>query len=292
MKRNSKPSHWPLRLLLVVALLTVMAGWPPPAQAQGQAQAAPPERALNFAVLPYTSPRALMEIYEPLVKRIEQRLERPVRLVTAPDLPTLRQRALEGSYDFIIPPNTMVADLVEEGYLVVARGMPSFRGGVIVRQDSSVRRLEDLRGRTLAGVGRHSYGGYLFLRPRLEQAGIDPDRDLKTVFGSLDNIIYGVINGQFDAGIGRLDMLHHPRHSALLPRLRLVEESNDIPQFPFMVAEWFCEASVAVLLDELLRLSPDNHEDFPLLNSLGISRMEAATFADYEPFIKLLSEVP
>ena len=274
--------------LFLPVLVLVLNVWLPMARAQP----APPERTLNFAVLPYQSPRALVEIYEPLVKRMEQRLERPVRLITAPDIATLRQRALAGSYDFIIPPNTMVADLVEGGYRVVARGMPSFRGGVIVRQDSSVKGLEELRGRTLAAVGRHSYGGYLFLRPRFEAAGIDPDRDLKTIFGSVDTVLYGVINGQFDSGVVRLDVLQHPRHSALLAQLRVIEESVDIPQFPFMVAELFCEASVAVLVEELMQLSPENPDDLPLLNSLGINRMEAATFADYHSFIQLLSEVP
>jgi phosphonate transport system substrate-binding protein len=72
---------------------------------------------------------------------------------------------------------------------------------IIVRADSPIRSIEDLRGRTLAFTSPTSNSGYKAPSALLEsQFGMKAERDFGTAFsGKHDNSILGVINGDYDA---------------------------------------------------------------------------------------------
>lgn len=72
---------------------------------------------------------------------------------------------------------------------------------IIVKTDSPIRTIEDLRGRTLAFTSPTSNSGYKAPSALLEQQfGMKADRDFKTAFsGKHDNSILGVVNGDYDA---------------------------------------------------------------------------------------------
>lgn len=72
---------------------------------------------------------------------------------------------------------------------------------IIVKADSPIQKIEDLRGRTLAFTSPTSNSGYKAPSALLEsQFGMKADRDFKTAFsGKHDNSILGVVNGDYDA---------------------------------------------------------------------------------------------
>lgn len=105
---------------------------------------------LQMGVLPYLSSERLFGIFLPMKEYLETRLERRIVLTTAPDFRTYVQRAARGDYDIYqtAPHLAMLAE-VEHGYRRVSRFSRQLDVHVVVRRSGPVRRLEDLRGRTV-----------------------------------------------------------------------------------------------------------------------------------------------
>jgi len=244
---------------------------------------------IKFAVFPYKSPKSVIEVFGPLVARLEKKLGKKVQLVSAPDAQTFLAKGLAGEYDLALPSPSVYYKMMPAGYTVIARGVPSFWGGVIVRQDSEIKNIEQCKGKKVAAIGEHSYGGYMFFKDLLEEKKIDTAKDLDIQFlGKVDTIIYGVLNKKYDVGVIRINTLELPDFVALKDQFRVIARSPEIPQFPFVVKSGMDQRTVAAILEVLTSLSPDKPEDLEILKSLQISKVVSATKGDYDQFYELI----
>lgn len=84
-----------------------------------------------------------------------------------------------------------------------AEGGMGYYSALLVRADSPIRSLSDMKGRTLGYVDFNSTSGYLFPRAKMRQQGVDPDTFFgKTSFaGGHTQAVMALENGQFDATI-------------------------------------------------------------------------------------------
>ncbi len=91
---------------------------------------------------------------------------------------------------------------VQVALVTVRFDRTTYRGQIVVRADSGITKLEDLKGKTMCWVDTNSTSGYIIPRITLKANGIDPDKDFaKTVeAGSHNNVIMAVYNGDCDAG--------------------------------------------------------------------------------------------
>lgn len=246
---------------------------------------------IRFGVFPYKSPKSIVEIYGPLAAYLEKKLDRKVRIFSAPDAKSFTDKAVRGEYDLLLLALPVYYKLRPAGYRVIARGMPSFYGGVIVRKDSGISTVGQLKGKKVAAVGKYSYGGYLFLLPRLEEKGLDPRADVEFMFsGKVDTIIYGVINKTFDAGLLRLDTLDHSDYNGIREQLRVVDRSPEIPQFPFAVKNSMDAGTIVAIQEALAALSPDRPEERKILNGIQVDTFTSATDADYDLFYEQIKD--
>ena len=78
----------------------------------------------------------------------------------------------------------------------------TYCSAIIVRGDSPVRRLAELKGLRPAWVDRHSAAGFVVPRIQLASAGVDPRTELGTesFAGSHEAVVHMVIEGQADFG--------------------------------------------------------------------------------------------
>ncbi|HBC35158.1 MAG TPA: phosphate ABC transporter substrate-binding protein, partial [Marinobacter adhaerens] len=58
----------------------------------------PQPEPLTFGIVPQQSSSRLAEQWTPLMSYLSEQLGRPVRFMTAPDIPTFEQRVLAGQY--------------------------------------------------------------------------------------------------------------------------------------------------------------------------------------------------
>jgi phosphonate transport system substrate-binding protein len=230
-------------------------------------------------------------MYAPLAAALEKKLGKKIKLSSAPDYRTFLAKARAGEYDLLLTSPVLFYKLRPSGFRVIARGEPSLYGGVIVRQDSEITAIEQLQGKRVAAVGEHAYGGYRFLLPLLVEKGVDPRREVEFQFVEKTSIIvYGVVNRTVDAGILQLQTLDLPSFADARGQLRAIARSPEIPQLPFVVGKSLDTAAIAAIQEALSSLSADRPEDLAILNAMQVSRIVAATNADYDQFYELVKD--
>jgi phosphonate transport system substrate-binding protein len=86
--------------------------------------------------------------------------------------------------------------------IVVRFGKPFYRGQIMVRADSGIQTLADLKGKTFAYVDPASTSGHLYPKALLLSHGHDPDQFFsQTVFaGSHNAVVLSLLKGEVDAG--------------------------------------------------------------------------------------------
>ena len=91
---------------------------------------------------------------------------------------------------------------VDVGLVTERYGLTYYTGQIIVRADSGITSLEDLKGKVMCWVDPNSTSGYIIPRIMLAANGIDPDTDFANTVeaGSHNNVVTAVYNGDCDAG--------------------------------------------------------------------------------------------
>ncbi|MBU1138241.1 MAG: phosphate/phosphite/phosphonate ABC transporter substrate-binding protein [Proteobacteria bacterium] len=243
--------------------------------------------ALKFCAYPSKSPKFIAVTYGPLVKYLSEQIGIPIKLVTAPDRETFQIRALNEEYDLALPCTACYFELLDKtGYYAIARGEPSFTGGVFVKKDSSITRPEQLlQGKRIAAVKQYSYAGFLFWYEYLI------DKDLLNQFTSSsvflenqDSIAYAILNSKVDAGVIRTDALKTYKLTALKDQFRIILESREIPHFPFVASAKLDKDLVQKIRASLTSLSIDTPEGKKLFQAMGVKRIAAVSDADYDAF--------
>ncbi len=242
------------------------------------------EEPLRFGVFPYKSPKAVIKLFLPITQQLEDAIGRPVHLSTAANAKLFNQRAIQGDYDLIWACNSCFAKITEEvEYQAIACGYPSFQGGVIVRKDSSIKNISELKGKKIAAVGKGSYAGYQFFRNEMQKIGLTTPMNYSVKFlGKLDSIIFSVAGRQYDAGVIRLDALESNRFKQIKDQFLIIATSMDIPQFPFAVKPGVPPNILIQMKTVLTGINQDTATGASILKNFKIKGIGSCTNADFE----------
>ena len=136
------------------------------------------ERPLTLGVVPYLSARAIVQLYKPLQEHLEHTLQRPVRLVTAPDYLTFLDKTAKREYDLIAtsPAFGRLAQN-ETGYTPLLRPQNSLEVRLVTLKESALQDVSGVRGQTIATtdpLATLTLAGQRALRER----GLVPGRDV------------------------------------------------------------------------------------------------------------------
>jgi phosphonate transport system substrate-binding protein len=161
---------------------------------------------LRVSAIPDESPTELQRKFAPLGSYLEKQLGMPVQFVPVADYPGTVEALAGGKLDLVWYGGfTFVQARRRTGTaipLVQREEDAQFHSKFITRAGSGIRKLEDLKGKTLAFGSESSTSGHLMPRYFLLQAGIDPGRDLARVAftGAHDATAKWVEQGKVDAG--------------------------------------------------------------------------------------------
>lgn len=91
---------------------------------------------------------------------------------------------------------------VELLYIVAHFGRPFYRGQILVRADSDIQTLGDLKGKSFAFVDPASTSGHLYPKTLLLKKGFNPETFFKQsrFAGSHNAVVLSVMKGEVDAG--------------------------------------------------------------------------------------------
>jgi phosphonate transport system substrate-binding protein len=144
-------------------------------------------------------------------ERLSAALGLPVKLYESSDYNGVIQALSSGQVDLAQIAGGGYANVdAQVGSLVApiltprqAEGETGYYSAVVVRADSPIRSLADMKGKSLGYVDFNSTSGYLVPRAKFREQGIDPDTYFgKTSFaGGHTQAVMALANGQFDAAI-------------------------------------------------------------------------------------------
>ena len=196
---------------------------------------------LHLVLTPSQKPTDLLATGEEFGKVLVRLTGIPVRVTVASDyaavIEALRNRTADLAF---VHPGGYVLASREAKAVIVAKnlwhGKSSFTSRIYVRTDSGLRRLEDLRGKTMAFIDPASSSGYIYPMVLLIERGLVKNRDPKTFFrevvfaGSHDAGMRALLNGHVDA-LASFDMAREQylTDPAERERILFVAETPPIP---------------------------------------------------------------
>ncbi len=190
-------------LLLGICLYRAMTTDPDTIQITWEIAPAPP---LIMGVIPYLPEQMLKREFRSLTQYLARNLGRDVQLNFAIDYESLGKLLdLDKIQIAWFSSNSFDALKGEKPWQALCRplrdGAVRHRGAIIVREDSGIKTLADLRGKRFAYVDPHSGTGFVMPNRLFRSQNIDPLRFFSevTFTGNHSTSISGVLQGQYDA---------------------------------------------------------------------------------------------
>lgn len=177
---------------------------------------------------------------------------------------------------------------VDVGLVTQRFGATTYTGQIVVRADSGIASLEDLKGKVMCWVDPNSTSGYIIPRILLAANGVDPDTDFSQTIeaGSHNNVITQVYNGDCDAGATFVDA--RSSVEADLPDVKevvsVLAETTDIPNDSVSFTEDFPAETREQIVNALLEISATDAGKEVLNNLYSIEALQAAEDSFYDLF--------
>lgn len=176
------------------------------------------EKTLNVQFVPTNNDGSMEAKAKPFADYLTEKLGCKVNVTLATDYSTIVEAMSSGKVDLgIMPPAAYVqardmgaakAILTsqlgeydqETGLPVEGKMTGTFKGEVLVKADSDIQTLEDLKGKKIATLSPNSASGYIYPVAEMKEAGIDPATDCTlTTVNDIPSEMTAVLNGQQDA---------------------------------------------------------------------------------------------
>ena len=155
---------------------------------------------------------------KPFAEYLSKKLDRQVDVTLATDYSTIVEAMASGQVDIgIMPPAAYVQakDMYAAEAILTSQlgdydqetGLPlegqltnTFKGEILVRADSGLNELTDLKGKKIATLSPNSASGYIYPVAEMKDAGVDPTTEATlTTVNDIPSEITAVLNGQMDA---------------------------------------------------------------------------------------------
>lgn len=241
---------------------------------------------VKLGVIPLDSPAVMFKKFTPLADYLTKKLGKTVQLKVAVDFEGAMKDVGQNITQLCaMGPATYVEGQKKYGLRVLVKalrnGKPFHHSVIITRDDSDIRSVGDLKGKTFAFADIQSSTGHIIPRAMLKEAGIDLE-DLRyyQYLGHHDEVARGVLKGDFDAG----GVMESTAHKLKGEGLRVLQISDDIPEFNVCYNPSIDGKDLAAIRTALLALNDADAEGSLILKSIGkyCTGFVEATDGDYD----------
>lgn len=246
-----------------------------------------------FAVLPVHNPKRLFEVYAPLIEHLNSKISNArLRLQASRSFADFERNIDERRFDFALPNPYETVKSLKHGYRVFGKmgDDDTFRGVILVRRDSHIQQVSDLRGKAVSFPAPTALAAALMPQYQLHQQGLDINRDIRLLYsGSHESSIMNVYLGNAAAGAVWLPPWQAFAKSRpdIAAQLEVRWQTGTLPNNGLIVRDdvpaHITEQVQAALFT--LHRSPEGRS---ILAGIGISRFESANDRSYEPVREFL----
>ncbi len=197
------------------------------------------EAPLRFGAVTVYNPRVMYVKYQPLVDDLGRRTRRPWELVLVPSWKQAVRDLCAGRLTMaLLSPFTYVRARAACPVRPVVRlrtgGRATYRGLILVRIDSPIRSLKDLKGHKFGLGAPMSTAASIVARAMTEEAGLSLGRDvICRHYAQQEQAALAVLMGEVDACAVR-DLVGEK--FVARQALRVLARSEEIPSFPLVLS--------------------------------------------------------
>lgn len=266
---------WMIReLRLVIAFLLL-------ALSYGQATA---NEYLKFGLFPYVSPVRLIEHHKSLIDFLESHSDRKIHLITSPDFTTFLQRTERGEFDIILtaPHFGRLAER-KNGYQRIAMTRHNVQGVYLVKADSGMESIADIKGKTITIAAPKSIVYRLAEQQLRYEYGLVDGKNINIITTRThNNAMYSVIKSESDAAVTGINL-----YKGLVKRegqvVKKIGETREVPGFMLMGNKNLPSSLIEQLKQAALDFgSDDAGSDYIFI---GYKEIDDATMKSLDAFI-------
>ncbi len=256
-----------------------------------------PAKEYVVGIHPLHNPQRLMEVYGPIIEYVDLHMpEARFRLEASRNYQEFDKKLFAGKFDFAMPNPYETVHALKHGYHVFAKmgDDHDFRGIILVRRDSGIREVPDLKGKAVSYPAPSALAATMMPQYYLHTHGIDVNRDVENRYvGSQESSILNVLRGHVAAGATwpvpwKSFVVEHPEMAS---QLEVKWQTEPLQNNAWIVRQDIPQP-IAEKFQALLFSLNDTPDGKRMLARLPISRFEQATDATYEPvreFLKIFS---
>jgi phosphonate transport system substrate-binding protein len=241
------------------------------------------EKPYEFGVFPYLPLAKIHELHTPMAADFEAKLGRQVRLSSKAGYASFEDELRRETYDIaLVQPFDYVDAHDKHGYLPLARRGEDLEAVIVVRHDSLLTTIKDLKGKTVANPPEGAAVSHL-TSMALSDAGINPETGVKRYYGKNHfACVQSVLIGATDAcGTAEQALRIIEKERRGPARLRILHKTIGIPHALLVVHKRVSKKHRDTLLKIILDW-PNTEEGKEILDGGRFNPFVAAKDADYE----------
>ena len=286
-----------LGLLLAILLLAGCGKQEESHQPSFSGQAADNMKEYVVGIHPLHNPKRLFEVYGPIVSYIEAGIPgMRLRLEASRNYEEFDKKLYSSHFDFAMPNPYQTVRSLKFGYRVFGKmgDDENFRGIILVRKDSGIDKVSDLKGKKVAYPAATALAATIMPQYYLHTHGIDINRDIENLYvGSQESSIMNVLRGHTAAGATWPVpwMTFTQEHPDLAGQLEIKWQTGTLPNNAWVVRK-DVPPELAGKFAALLFSLNESAQGREMLARLPISKFEAATDKTYQPvqeYLKVFS---
>jgi phosphonate transport system substrate-binding protein len=242
----------------------------------------------------------MSEAHQKMSEYLSRTLGVPVDVVVGASYGDAIDRVVNGEFDLVELSPLAYANASKRVTLKclvqsIADGSATASGYIFVRDDSSRKTLEDLRGGTLGFVDPNSTSGYLYARKLLQDRGLDLEKDFARVefLGNHEAVLLAVKEGRVDAGATYQGAFAALRRSKSIDPLtfRVVAKTLRTPRDIFCVRPEVPDEVADAIKEAMLVLTARDRAGREILGPLSINGFRPADDSAYDEVRRVAAEL-
>jgi len=245
---------------------------------------------LSFGAISTVDKSVMEKKLTPIMKYISKTISKDLKFKTGFDYPDTIEQFKNGNYDlgFIGPSPFIIASHDTKNKLQIIVGLNNkchgnFHSVIVVRKDSNIKTLEDLKGKSFAFGSPKSTLSYFMPMNLLQKNHIDKKLSHYDFLGKHDKVAKYIIMGKYDAGGIKASVAN--KYSKYL---KVIKKTIHVPDFVIVASSKIPKETVEKLKKALLKPEAQKLAKFIKPSATGFRLRK---YSDYKELKEIMLKV-